>query len=129
MTNISLYIDSVWLFSHITYFTSIAEDLFYTHIYSIIAVSSLTIIILYSGAANRLGQRLIGYIGVGAGVATIYSGSKELFNDVKSLIDKGTKPVESTSKPSGSSPSGSSPTPSDSSPSPSGSSPSSNKPA
>jgi hypothetical protein len=108
---------------------SIVSDLIITHIYSILIIPSLTLIILFSGAANKLGQKLATYIGVGAGIATIYSGTKEVVKDVGGLFG-GTSDVKPSSQPSGSTPSGS--TPSGSTPSgstPSGSTPSSNNPS
>jgi hypothetical protein len=84
------------------------SDLIITHIYSIIIIPSLTLIILYYGAANKWGQKLATYIGVGAGIATIYSGTKETVKDGGGLLG-GTSDVKPSSQPSGSTPSGSTP--------------------
>jgi hypothetical protein len=123
MYNVSSVID-IYLLNIIFYF-SIVSDFIYTHIYYVIIIPSLTCIVVYSGAANRLGGKIATYIGVGAGVATIYTGTKELVKDVVSVFggDSGGKSTPSTSStPSGYTPSSSTPSGS----TPSGSTPSSN---
>ena len=74
-----------------------------------IIVSILTIIV-YSGPAKNLGQK-IGKLLVGAGTAaSIYTGGKEGYKDFRGLLDKGSKPSDSTpSKPTDSTPSSNKP--------------------
>ena len=92
--------------SYLIFFSTIVSDFIYINIYSII-VTSLTLIILYSGAATKLGQKLIPYLGIGASVATIYTGGKEAVKDMKGLLGTDSKPAEPSSKPTGSTPSSS----------------------
>ena len=122
MYTLSICIDSNLL--HIINFSSIVSDFIYTYIYSILIISSLTFIIVYSGPSKELGKKLVTYIGTGAGLTTIYTGGKEIYKDVKSVRESLNNSDDNSSKPSGSNTS-----PSGSNTSPSGSNTSSNQPS
>jgi len=79
---------------------STLSDFIYTYICLInIIISSMPFMIYYYGVAGRWGEKIATYIIVGAGVATIYGGTKEVVRDVKGLFWGDTKPIESSYKP------------------------------
>jgi hypothetical protein len=83
---------------------SIVSDFIITHIYSIIVIINISGMILLSGPTRNLGKKLLGVISGAATVGSVYTGSKEIGKDVKSLFDKGPKTDDPSSKPSGSTP-------------------------
>jgi len=82
---------------YIFFYCSILTDFIYTYIFSIVIITSISTIIVYSGAARNLGQkagRILGALGTGA---SIYTGVRTGTKDIKNILEGDSKP--SSSKP------------------------------
>jgi hypothetical protein len=128
MNSLSLFTDSALFLSNVTYFVVMISDIIYTHILSIVVITTISTIILFSGARN-IGKKIGAILGGAATAGSLYTGGKEVVRDFREILNKGPKSGEPSSTPSGSTPtpSGSTPTPSGSTPTPSSDQPGTSK--
>ena len=121
MNSLSLFTDSALFLSNVTYFVVMIYDIIYTHILSIVVITTISTIILFSGAIN-IGKKIVAILGVADTAGSLYTGGKEVVRDFREILNKGPKSGEPSYTPSGYTP-----TPSLSTPTPSSDQPGTSK--